>query len=355
MTTLAPTHTSEQLLERIFNASVATFDIYTMYLGERLGLYRALAANGSLSPEGLAEATGTDTRYVREWLEQQATSGIIEHDAGRFSLPAEYAAVLVNRDDPNYFVPIVRMITAAGAILPKLLQAFGTGDGIDWSEYGPDMVEAQSEVNRPFFLHQLAPEILPSIPEIHAKLSRPGARVAEIGAGGGWASIAIARQYEGVTVEGYDLDEGSVTMARANVRDAGLAERVRFHHRDAADAASGETFDLVAAFECVHDMSNPVAVLRTMKSLAGSDGKVLIVDERTAEAFDPAAGDVERYLYGFSVTTCLPNGRVDWPSAATGTVLRPATMERYALDAGFSSVEVLPIENEFFRFYLLRQ
>lgn len=356
MTTLtAPVHSSEALVERLFGAANAAFDIYTVYLGERLGLYRVLAATGPLDAKSFAESAGIDERYGREWLEQQATTGILEFRDGRFRLPEAYAAVLADRADPSYFAPIARMMVAAGAKLPSLVSAFGTGDGVAWDEYGLDLIEGQSELNRPMFLHQLGQEILPAIPEVHAKLSKPGARVAEIGFGGGWAAIGIANAYPNVSVEGYDPDADSVRIATENAFEAGLRSRIRFNGIDGAEAAaSGQTFDLVCAFECIHDMSNPVAVLESMRNLAGESGAVLIMDERVPDTFTGEGDAVERFMYGWSVTACLANGRTEHPSAASGTVLRAPTMERYAREAGFAACESLPVENDFFRFYLLR-
>ena len=358
VTTATPTaaaNSSEALVERLFTAANAAFDIYTTYLGERLGLYRALAARGPLSPRELAEATSIDERYAREWLEQQATTGFLQHEGGRFVLPEDHAAVLAHRDHPSYFAPLARMMVAAAGQLPSLVSAFGTGDGIGWEEYGLDIIEGQSELNRPMFIHQLGQEILPAIPAVHARLSRPGARVAEVGFGGGWASIGIARAYPGVTVEGFDPDVESVRIATENAVGAGLSSRIAFHGIDGAKAAeSGRTFDLVCAFECIHDMANPVGVLASMRRLAGSEGSVLVMDERVADHFTGQGDEVEKFMYGWSVTACLPNGRAEYPSAATGTVLRTPVLEGYARKAGFAGVEVLPIENDFFKFYLLK-
>jgi len=354
-TNLAPTHSSEALIERLFGAANAAFDIYTIYIGERLGLYRVLARNGALDAKEFAECAGIDERYAREWLEQQTTAGIIEMSGGKFSIPDAHAAVLANRDDPSYFAPIARMMVAVGGKLPDVVSAFGTGDGISWDSFGLDLIEGQSELNRPMFIHQLGKEILPAIPEVHEKLSRPEAKVAEIGFGGGWAAIGIASAYPGTTVDGFDPDQDSVRIATENARTAGLGSRIRFNGIDGAEAAArGQTFDLVCAFECIHDMSNPVAVLESMRKLAGEGGSVLVMDERVADTFTGEGGDVERFMYGWSVTACLPNGRAEYPSAATGTVLRTPILEEYARQAGFREVETLAIENDFFKFYLLR-
>jgi 2-polyprenyl-3-methyl-5-hydroxy-6-metoxy-1,4-benzoquinol methylase len=177
--------------------------------------------------------------------------------------------------------------------------------------------------------------------------------VADIGCGAGWSCIGIAQAYPNIRVDGYDLDEASVELACANVRDAGLADRVKIELRDAGDPALAGQYDLVTAFECVHDMSDPVGALRSMGRLAGERGTVLIVDERVGDTFTPTGNDVEGMMYGWSVLHCLPVGMADHPSAATGTVMRTDTLRQYANAAGFREVEVLPIENFFFRFYRL--
>nr|WP_275039799.1 methyltransferase domain-containing protein [Halogeometricum pallidum] len=171
--------------------------------------------------------------------------------------------------------------------------------------------------------------------------------------GYGWSAIGLARAYEHVRVDGYDLDAASVEGARENVAAAGLKDRVEVHHRDAGDQSVEGEYDLVTAFECVHDMSDPVGVLRAMRRLAGEDGTVLVVDERVGDAFTETGNDVEPLMYGWSVLHCLPVGRVESPSAATGTVVRSDTLRGYAEEAGFSEFEVLPVEDFFFRFYRL--
>jgi 2-polyprenyl-3-methyl-5-hydroxy-6-metoxy-1,4-benzoquinol methylase len=216
------------------------------------------------------------------------------------------------------------------------------------------MREGQGRLNRVAFLTSLGQEWLPAIPDVHARLQAdPPARVAEIGSGAGWASIGIARTYPKVFVDGYDLDAPSVELARANARAVGVDDRVRFAARNAADLASTEPYDLVLAFECIHDMADPVAALRTMRGLAGERGAVVVMDERVGESFASRNDDTEWFMYGFSVLHCLLVGMADQPSAATGTVMRPETLRRYAIDAGFRSVTILPIDNFFYVFYRL--
>ncbi|MGY1777803.1 class I SAM-dependent methyltransferase [Geodermatophilus sp. SYSU D00804] len=225
-----------------------------------------------------------------------------------------------------------------------------TGGGISWAQQGADVREAQAAANRPLFLGPLGREHLPSIPDVDAALRR-GGRVADVGCGYGWSSIGIALAYPAATVDGFDVDAPSVEAARRNAAEAGVADRVRFAVTDAATVSG--TYDVVTAFECVHDLADPVAVLAAMRRLAGDGGAVLVVDERVAEEFTAPGDDVERLMYGYSLVCCLPDGLSTRPSAATGTVMRPATLRRYAREAGFTDVEVLDVRDEVFRFYRL--
>jgi 2-polyprenyl-3-methyl-5-hydroxy-6-metoxy-1,4-benzoquinol methylase len=352
--------TATGLAERLQSSATATLDLFAVYAGDRLGWYAALA-DGPKTPAELAAATGTEPRYVREWLEHQAVGGWLEVDeaaAGpelrRYSLPPGHAEALLDHSSLSYAAPMARTIAAISGLLPDLLTAFRGGGGVPWEAYGSDGREAQADVNRPVFEHLLGQEWLPAIPDVHERLSRPGARVADVACGGGWASIAIARAYPHARVDGYDVDEASIDLARANAAAAGLAERVAFHVRDVtAGPAPAGRYDLVCVFEAVHDMARPVEALAGLRAMAGEGGVVLVMDERTADAFTAPGDDWERFLYGVSLFCCLPAGMSETPSAATGTVMRPDTLRGYARAAGFADATVLDIEHESFRFYRL--
>jgi SAM-dependent methyltransferase len=346
---------ADALTDRLFSAAVASFDLAGVYLGDRLGWYASLDADGPATPEELASRTGTDARYAREWLEQQAVAGILAtDDAGRFRMPEGHASVLVDPTSLNLMAPLSRMVTAAFGRLPALVEAYRSGDGIGWEAYGADMREGQAGLNRPAFTHQLAGEWIPGIPDLHARLlADPPARILDVGCGEGWSSIALALAYPAAQVLGVDLDAPSIEAARDHAAAAGLdGARLTFHHVDAASLDG--PFDVALIVEAVHDMSDPVAVLAAIRRSLAADGSLIVADERVAERFDPPGDDLERFMYGWSITTCLPDGRSRSPSAATGTVMRPDTLRRYAAEAGFADVEVLAVESDFFRFYRLR-
>ena len=348
-------------VERILASTSGTFDIFTIYIGSQLGFYQTLADKGPLTSAEIAADTKTHERYVREWLEQQTVAGIIKVEdekadaqTRRYRLPAGHAEVLVERDSLNYLTPLAQMVIGAVRPLQSLLSAYKTGSGVPYQEYGADFREGQAGMNRAAFLKELGTEWLPSIPDIHARLlADPPARIADIGCGGGWSSIAMAQAYPKVSVDGYDLDEPSVDDAKINVENAGLKDRVKIHLRDAGDSTLKGRYDLVTAFECIHDMSDPVAALRTMLGLAGDSGTVIIMDERVGDTFTAKGNEVEWMMYGWSVLHCLPVGKDSRHSAETGTVMRADTLKRFAEKAGFCDVEVLPIDNFFFRFYRL--
>jgi ubiquinone/menaquinone biosynthesis C-methylase UbiE len=347
----------DALGERLFDASRAVLDVYNVHLGDRLGLYRALADRGATTADELADAAGIHPRYAREWLEQQAVSGILELDGEggerRFVLPAGHAEALVDRDSLAYAAPLARAAVAAGRPLPQLIEAFRSGGGVPWSAYGADGREAQADMNRVEFIHRLGSEWLPALPDVDARLRRPGARIADLACGAGWSSVAMARAYPEARVDGFDLDEASIELARATAVAEGVDDRVRFHVRDVSADERPGGYDLVTVFEALHDMARPVEALSAMRRLAEPGGAVLVMDERTNEEL--TIGDPhEQYLYGFSVLVCLPAGMSEEDSAATGTVMRPATFAGYARAAGFDDVEVLGIEHELFRFYRLR-
>jgi len=243
--------------------------------------------------------------------------------------------------------------------MPALLDAYRRGGGVSWDQFGDDARESQADMNRPWYEQKLA-AALAAVPDIHERLARPGARVLDVGCGGGWSTIALARAYPEAVLDGVDIDEPSMSAARRNADEAGVADRVTFRAADAAglrsdEAPAGAPYDVAFAFECVHDMAQPVTVLSAIRAALAPDGVLVVMDEAVAEEFAAPGDEIERLMYGFSLFVCLPDGRSSDPSEGTGTVMRRATLEGYARRAGFSGAEVLPTgEFGFWRFYALR-
>jgi 2-polyprenyl-3-methyl-5-hydroxy-6-metoxy-1,4-benzoquinol methylase len=360
-TATATTTTGDALIERVFASTIALFDLAGLYLGQRLGLYRALRDGGPATSSDLAEATGTDERYAREWLEQQAVTGLLVVDDAaaearerRYALPDAYAEPLVDADSPSYIAPLARQALGMLRPLPQLVDAFRTGEGIPYPDYGDDTREGIAELNRAMFINDLGPNWFGAVPALDSTLRSPGARVADLGCGTGWSSIAIARAYPHAFIDGFDLDHPSIETATANAAAEGLDDRLRFFVRDASDPRLDGGYDVVTIFEALHDMARPVEALASARQLLTDGGMVIVADERVAERFAAPGDDLERLMYGFSVVHCLAVGRADHQtSAATGTVMRPDTLRAYADAAGFSGVETLPIDNDFWRFYRL--
>jgi precorrin-6B methylase 2 len=348
---------TEQFADKIFDAVLGAAQVQALYLGDRLGWYAVLAEEGPLTAAELAHRTGTVERYAREWLEHQAVSGVLIADLNRepvrFGLPAEYAEVLVNGDSTNYLTPIARFFTATGLRMHDLVEAYRNGGGVSWEQLGDDARQAQAAANRPLFLRQLTSQLLPQIPDVHRVL-QTGARVADVGCGEGWSAIGLALGYPACEIDGYDIDEPSIRAAKRNAAGRGVADRVSFAVTDAAAVLPTAHYDAVFAFECVHDLPDPVAVLSTMRRIAKPGAPVVVMDERTADEFTPDAGPVEQLLYGYSIVCCLPDCMSHEGSVATGTVMRPSTLDGYARSAGFDGATPLDVDHDFFRFYRLQ-
>lgn len=354
------TQRRDALAEQVLQATIQAHELMHVYVGDRLGLYTALAELGTATPAELAGSAGIAERYAREWLEQQAVASVLDvaGDTGdphsrRYRLPDGASEVLCDPDSVYFLAPLAQLAVSIARTLPEVLHAFRTGGGVHFADYGRDVVEGIARVNRPQFLNLLAAEWIPTLPDIEARLRRsePPARIADLGCGSGWSTIALARGYPHAHVDGIDIDQDSIDAARRNAADTGV--EVNFACRDAADPDLAGRYDLVTMFETLHDMSHPVQVLATTRALLASGGAVLVADEKVAETFTAPGDDVERLNYGFSALHCLAVGLVEPDAAGTGTVIRSDTVRRYARDAGFGTVTVLPVNNDFWRFYRL--
>ena len=272
----------------------------------------------------------------------------------RYRLPPGHADVLLARDSLNYLSPLARMTVGGAQPMPALLEAFYTGGGVPYADYGPDIREGQADLARTMYLNLLTTAWLPAIPDAHARLqSDPPARVADIACGYGWSSIAIAQAYPKVHIDGFDSDETSITVASTSAVEAGLADRVTFTVRDATDPRLAGAYDLVTVFNAIHDMARPVEALRVIRALVARCGTVIAMEPRAPETFTAPGNPFDQMRYLGSIMFCLPTGMAEQPSVGTGQTMRPATLRRYAMEASFREVEILPIEHPLMRFYRL--
>jgi 2-polyprenyl-3-methyl-5-hydroxy-6-metoxy-1,4-benzoquinol methylase len=351
--------TEEALTARLLQGATQALELYGIFLGKELGLYDVLRSGARVTASELAAAAGIDSRYAREWLEQQAVAGLLlveessaAAEARRYWLPAEHTNVLAEEDHPAHLAPLAQMVAGIGGALDRVVAAYRTGSGVAYQEFGGAFRRGQSGINRPAFLNDLVNAWIPAMPDVHAALGASVTRVADIGCGAGWSTIAMARAYPYAEVIGFDADEASVNDARQNAGMRGVS--VRFAVRDAETVVSEGPFDLVLVLEALHDMSRPREVLQAVRQALAPGGSVLVADEKVADHFHAPADDLERLMYGWSIVHCLPVSRAEQPSAAIGTVIRPETVRSLAAEAGYTQVDVLPVDGGFFRLYRLR-
>ncbi len=344
--------------ERLVESVTAALEVYGVHLGRALGLYAALADRGALTAAELADAAGIDDRYAREWLEQQAVAGYLvvgdpSQSAGqrRYVLPAEHLGALVDVDDAAHVSPLADMVAGIGQVLPEVAEAYRTGAGVPYRRYGEVFRRGQAGVNRPAFSRDLTEAWLPALPDLHAALGRPDARIADLGCGLGFSTLALARAYPEADVVGIDNDPPSIDEARELARQAGV--RVQYIAADAAEVGAHGPFDAIVVLEALHDMARPVEALRAAHKSLAEGGCVVVVDERVQAEFTAPGDLLERTMYGWSISHCLPTQLAEEPSAAIGTVLRASQVASLAEEAGFARCEETDIDAGFFRVYRL--
>jgi 2-polyprenyl-3-methyl-5-hydroxy-6-metoxy-1,4-benzoquinol methylase len=348
---------TQNLDERLIEQTTAALEVFGVFLGDRLGLYGARRDAGGATAAELAARAGIHSRYAREWLEQQAVAGVLTVDdparpaeARRYRLPAAHAAVLADPTHPAHVAPLARMLAGIGGVLEEVVAAYRSGGGVAYARYGSDFRHGQGGINRPAFSTSLVEHWLPAMDGVVARLAA-GGRVADLGCGQGWSTLAVARAFPRAEVLGVDLDPASIDDARRHADEAGV--RARFECADAT-ALAGQGFDLVMLLEALHDLARPVEVLAAARAALGAGGAVLVADECVAPAFTAPGDGLERMMYGWSIVHCLPTQMVDQPSAAIGTVIREGTVRELASRAGFGSTRTLDVEGGFFRLYELR-
>jgi SAM-dependent methyltransferase len=323
-------------------------------VGDRLGLFVALADGGPATSAALGARAGVEERYVREWLHGLSAVGYLEHDRedSTFSIPAAHAPVLAQEGGLWFFGGVYQEVVGTLPVIEKVIEAFRTGGGAAQSDYGPDLWAGMERFTGAWFDHLLVPVWLPAMPEIARRLQE-GANLADVGCGAGRALVRLAQEYPRSRFTGYDTFEGQLERARANAAAAGVADRVRF---ELVDATRGlpEGHDLITTFDVVHDAVDPVGLVRSIKDALANDGRYVMLEINCAD--DPAdnAGPLAATFYGFSLFYCMTTSLAH-DGAGLGTCGMPeAAVRRLAADAGFAEVTRVPVDNPFNVLYELR-
>ena len=323
-------------------------------LGDRLGLFKALAAGGPATPGELAGAAAVNERYAREWLRGMRAAGYLELDrgSGRYSLPAEHAQVLAAEGGPAFLGGAFQLTFGYLRTIERLTEAFRSGGGVPQSAYPADTWEGMSRFSRSFYDNLLVQEWLPAVPGLEQKLSA-GARWADIGCGSGIAVIRLAEAFPRSEFVGYDNFEGQLELARRAAADAGVSDRVRF---ELLDGASGlpERFDVISTFDVVHDAVDPAALVGAIHDALNPGGTYLVLEMNSADDPDENVGPLATLLYGVSIVYCMTTSLAHG-GAGLGTCGLPAArVEELCRSAGFASVEPLDLHDPFNSLYVVR-
>ena len=322
-----------EFINRFVGDLGATVGAGNVVIGHRLGLYRALAA-GPATPEELAAKTATDPRYVTEWLRGQAAGGYVEYDGDRYALSEEQAFALTDPDGPLYAPGAFLLALGALRAEPRITEAFRSGAGLGWHEQDADVFIGCEQFFRPGYIANLVPGWIPALDGVEAKL-RAGAKIADVGCGLGASSVLLATAFPRSTVHASDYHDGSIELARKRAADAGVADRVSFETAGAQDFA-GDRYDLVATFDCLHDMGDPLGAARHIRDALAPDGTWLIVEPAAGDTVADNLNPVGRAYYGFSTFLCVPNAMSQPGGYALGAQAGEAAMRQLVTDAGFT-------------------
>jgi SAM-dependent methyltransferase len=330
----------EQKLEAFMGQFVqdlgAALSVATVMLGDKLGLYKAMADGTPVSPAELAERTHTDERYVREWLSSQAASGYVAYDAAseRFTLPPEQAMALAQENSPA-FIPGAFQL-AAGLIKdePRISEAFRSGEGVGWHQHDHDLFCGTERFFRPGYIANLVPSWIPALEGVHEKLAA-GGLVADVGCGHGASTLILAEAYPQSEFVGFDYHPESIEHARAAVRKAGLEDRVSFEVAPAKDFP-GSGYDLVAMFDCLHDMGDPVGAARHVLGTLHENGTWLIVEPFANDRLEDNLNPVGRVFYSASTMVCTPASRDQEVGLALGAQAGEERLRKVVSDGGFT-------------------
>jgi SAM-dependent methyltransferase len=347
---------SQAFMLKVVSDLAAGLAVSMVHVGDRVGLFKAMAGAGPLTSDALASRTGILARYVEEWLAAMYCAGYLDHDADAmtWSLPDEHAVYLGNDASEYYLGGLFKGVPAMAAMAPSVARAFETGQGISFQDYGDGTPLALEQMNRNVYEARLVKVWLPAMPQVVDALQRGGTAI-DIGCGTGVVPILLAQAFPAARVSGLDFDPLSIELARANAQRAGVDAQVSFLCQSATDLAPpGDGFDFICSFDCLHDVGEPERVLRRMREALAADGTVLLVEPRVSDRLaEDASNPFARMLHGISCLHCVPQSLSQGGPGlgACWGERRAATMAR---QAGFTRFTPLPVRSPVQAFYELR-
>ena len=344
----------EDLSLRVVNDMGGAFTMALGYIGDRLGLFRILAQEGPMSSVELAQKMGLNERYVREWAKALVAADYLDYDpkSGRIHMTEEQAQVLAKEDSPTFVGGAFHFTTPSIYNVPKILEAFKKGGGIAYSEIGEEIPEAIERFFRPAYVNFLARDWVGVVPGLAEKLQR-GALVADVGCGAGQSSVALAKAYPKSKVVGVDNDARSIQRAQ-KLKSSQRVDNVEFMQAPAHELPKNKKYDLICSFDCIHDMADPRKTLRTLHDSLADDGVYLWSEPATSDQPLENRNPVGRAFAAVSPLHCLTVSLASH-GEGLGTQLGLKGVQELAREAGFTSVEPLPIQNPLHRIYALRR
>jgi SAM-dependent methyltransferase len=344
MTTTDTTQPDEAVLEQFVHQAVgdlgAAISGLMVHLGDRLGLYRAMAGAGPLTPSELASRTDTSERYVAEWLANQAAGGYVAYDPseGTFDLSDEHALVLANGDSPVFLGGAFETIASCYSDHEAFAHAFQTGEGVGWGDHDARLYTGVVRLFRPGYEANLVSSWLPALNGVVEKL-HSGASVADIGCGLGASTLIMAKAFEHSSFVGYDDHVPSIDAARSAAAESGVGRRAQFEV-GSAQAFPGSGYDLVCMFDCLHDMGDPVGAARRVRESLAADGTLMLVEPAAGERLEDNLNPVGRMYYGLSSVICTPSSLSQDVRLGLGAQAGPRRLEEVLNEAGFRKVRV---------------
>ena len=324
------------------------------YVGAQTGLFQTLSGQGPMTIEHIVEKSGLQPRYVEEWLKGMVCAEYLQYDVDNetFELPDELGFLLASEGTDHYMGGLLHSLPMMLSMAPRVSDAFISGGGVPFEDYGQDGILAIDLMNRGLYEQRFVSYWLKSMPTVYEKLTA-GGRVLDFGCGTGHATLTMADAFPKSQFIGLDIDPASIEQACKNAQDAGLTDNLKFVQGTFLDLEPGQQFDLITTCDCIHDLTDPVGVLKKLCELLSADGTVFIIEPKVADSLTENINPIGALYYGMSVFHCMTQSLAAG-GPGLGTCLGPSGMESLVKQAGFNSFEVLELKSQMTIFYAVR-